>query len=81
MKSTLVLSFVKITPFNVTFCTSNHVYQIYENPEHCSLKIYPLTTFLNPTDNGNKSLCALQVACLEVNWKKPGVEVLKGFGS
>ena len=57
MKITLGLSSVKITFCNVTFCTSNHGYQNNENPGHCSLKIYPLTTFLNQSDNGNKSHC------------------------
>ena len=43
------------TPCNVTFYTSNHGSQIHENPDHCSLKLYPLTTFPNWTDNENKS--------------------------
>ena len=59
MKITLVMSFVKITTSNVTFCISNHLYQNNENLDHCSLKIYPLTTFLNQTDNGNKSHCGI----------------------
>ena len=45
------LVFVKMTPCNVTFCTSNHWYQINENPFNCSLKRYPLTMILNWTDN------------------------------
>ena len=49
MKITLVLSLVKLTPCNVTFCTSNYGYQINDNPDHCPLKVNPLTTFLNHT--------------------------------
>ena len=45
------------TPCNVTFCTSNYGFQIHENPDHCSIKRYPLTTFPNWTDNENKSHC------------------------
>ena len=45
------------TPCNVVFYTSNYGYKIHENPEHCSFKIYPLTTFLNRTDDENKSHC------------------------
>ena len=57
MKFILVLSFVKINPCYVTFCTSNPGYQNKSNLDHCSLKIYPLTMFPNQTDNGNKSHC------------------------
>ena len=45
------------TPCNVTFYAYDYGYQNYENPEHCSLKIYPLITFLNRRDNENKSHC------------------------
>ena len=43
------------TPCNVTFYTYNYGSQTHENPDHCSLKIYPLTTFLNRTANENNS--------------------------
>ena len=46
------ITFVKITPCIVTFCTSNHVYQIIENLD---LEKYPLTTLPNRTDIGIKS--------------------------
>ena len=46
------------TPCNLTIYTSNYGYQIHENQGHCSLKIYPLTTFLNRTDNENEYHCA-----------------------
>ena len=45
------------TPSNVTFYTSNYGYHIHENPDNCSLKINPLTTFINRTDNKTKSHC------------------------
>ena len=46
----------QFTPCNVTFYTSNYGSQIHENPDHCSLKIYPLTMFLNWTDNEEKTI-------------------------
>ena len=45
------------THCNVTFYTFNDGSQIHENPDHCSLEKYPLTTFRNRTDNENKSHC------------------------
>ena len=42
---------------HMTFYTSNYGFQIHEHPNLCSLKRYPLTTFLNRTDNENKSQC------------------------
>ena len=41
----------------VKFYTSYYGSQIHKNPDNCSLKIYPLSTFLNRTDNKNKSHC------------------------
>ena len=75
------LSFVKITHCNVTFCTYNHRYQINENPDYCSLKIYPLITFLNRTDNGNKSRCAFCAMIPGPGWNTPKDDFARILGS
>ena len=60
------------TPCNFLFCTSNYVSQIHENPDNCSLKIHPLTTFLNRTDIENKFHCVQQPCSPRIETIKQG---------
>ena len=66
MNIPLVLSFVNITPCNLTFCTSYHGYKINKHPDHHSLKIYPFPLFLSRTVE-IKSHCDIYVQVVICN--------------